>query len=49
MSEGKILSSATPCGSCCKRTKNDREDQRVESRFGEDQEGSERGQKIEKV
>ena len=48
MSEGKIISSATPSGSCCKRTKSDREDQRGESRFGEDQEGSERAQKIEK-
>ena len=48
MSEGKIISSATPRGSCCKRTKSDQEDQCVESRFGEDQEGSEWAWTIEK-
>ena len=46
MSEGKIISRSS--WSCCKRTKSDRGDQRVESEFGEDQEGPERAQKIEK-
>ena len=43
LSEGKNISSATPNGSCCKRTKIYRDDQRVE-----DREVSERAQKIEK-